>query len=309
MGLDIICLGESMLEFNQVEKDGAQYYLPGYGGDTSNCAVAAARQGVRVGYITAVGADSFGVSFQQFWQKENIDTSCIKTNPEAPTGIYFVTHSQSGHEFFYYRKGSAASLIKPQDIPESYIRNTKILHVSGISQAISEQACETVIYAMQIAKRNGVKVSYDTNLRLRLWKLERAREVIHEAISHADIALPSLDDSMQLTGVKDADQIADFYLNLGVPLVALKLGEQGCLVATKNERRKIASYKVKSIDATGAGDTFDGAFLTRLIEGDDPFSAARYANAAAAISTTGYGAIAPIPQKNQVLEFLKSSNI
>lgn len=307
MKLDILCLGEPMMEFNQVKKDNGEYYLPGYGGDTSNCAVAAARQGAQVGYITAVGKDSFGDSFFELWQAENIDTSNVKVDLNAQTGIYFVTHNESGHAFTYYRKGSAASLIKPEDISEKYIADSKILHISGISQAISQQACDTVIHAMQIAKRHKVKISYDTNLRLRLWSLERAKDVIHAAIAQADIALPSFDDVSQLTGLSDPDTIVDFYLKLGVPLVALKLGAQGALIATVNKRQRIDGYQVKSIDATGAGDTFDGSFLARVIAGDDPFVAAQYANAAAAISTTGYGAIAPIPKKDQVLKFIQAS--
>ena len=100
------------------------------------------------------------------------------------------------------------------------------------------------------------------------------------------------------------NDIVDFYLKLGASIVALTLGHKGTLVATKCKRKLIAGKKVDAVDATAAGDTFDGAFLARLIEGDDPFDAAEYANAAAALSTMGYGAVAPMPTKAQVLEFI-----
>ena len=93
---DILCLGEPMLEFNQ-QPDGS--YLPGHGGDTSNCAIAAARQGARVGYITHVGADTFGDSFMKLWAEEGVDTSGIRQRPDAHTGVYFVTHGPDGHQF------------------------------------------------------------------------------------------------------------------------------------------------------------------------------------------------------------------
>ena len=153
-----------------------------------------------------------------------------------------------------------------------------------------------------------MKVSYDTNLRLRLWDIETARQHIHATIAKCDIALPSLDDSQQLTGLDKADDIADFYLKLGAPMVALKMASEGALLAFPDGRIRIAPHRVQSVDATGAGDTFDGAFLARLLEGDDPETAARYANVAAALSTTGYGAVTPIPRKDAVMAALKAQH-
>jgi 2-dehydro-3-deoxygluconokinase len=155
-----------------------------------------------------------------------------------------------------------------------------------------------------MARASGVKVSYDTNLRLRLWELGTARAEIHATIPLCDVALPSLDDSRTLTGLSTADEIADFYLELGAPLVALKMGSAGALLALPGRRIRIAPHRVEALDATGAGDTFDGAFLSRLLEGDDPETAARYANVAAALSTRGYGAVTPIPRRDVVLKYL-----
>lgn len=298
---DILCLGEPMLEFNQ-QADGN--YLPGHGGDTSNCAIAAARQGANVGFITHLGADPFGQSFMDLWAAEGVDTSLVRQVKDAHTGVYFVTHGASGHEFSYFRAGSASSCMGPDDLPLDQLKATKILHVSGISQAISETAADAVFQAIKTVKQAGGKVSYDTNLRLKLWPIERARAITHAAMAQCDIALPGLDDAEHLTGLKDPDAIADFYLNLGAGLVALTLGAEGTLVATKDERQRIGGRRVEAVDATAAGDTFDGAFLARLVAGDTPFEAARYANAAAALSTQGYGAVAPMPRRDAVLAFL-----
>ncbi len=301
MTADILCLGEPMLEFNQ-QPDGN--YLPGHGGDTSNCAIAAARQGARVGYVTHIGADTFGNSFMELWAREGVDTSTVTQVTDAHTGVYFVTHGAEGHEFSYFRAGSASSRMGPADLPKRELNRAKILHVSGISQAISPEAADAVFEAIQIVKGAGGKVSYDTNLRLKLWPLDRARAVTHAAMAKCDIALPGLEDAAQLTGLTDPDAIADFYLNLGAGIVALTLGAEGTLVATEAERRRVAGRRVKAVDATAAGDTFDGAFLARITAGDDPFEAARYANAAAALSTQGYGAVAPMPRKDAVEAFL-----
>lgn len=298
---DILCLGEPMLEFNQ-QPDGN--YLPGHGGDTSNCAIAAARQGASVGYVTHIGADTFGNSFMDLWQAEGVNTSTVRQVTDAHTGVYFVTHGTNGHEFSYFRAGSASSKMGPGDLPVAALQAAKILHVSGISQAISDIAADAVFHAIQIVKDAGGMVSYDTNLRLKLWPIERAQAITHAAMSHCDIALPGLDDAEQLTGLSDPDAIADFYLELGAKIVALTLGAEGTLVATPDKRARVKGRRVEAVDATAAGDTYDGAFLSRIVSGDDPFQAARYANAAAALSTQGYGAVAPMPRKETVEAFL-----
>ncbi|OWU82631.1 sugar kinase [Phaeobacter sp. 22II1-1F12B] len=304
MAPDLLCLGEPLLEFNQ-RQDGT--YLPGHGGDTSNCAIAAARQGASAGYVTHVGADTFGDSFMNLWAEEGVDTTTVRQVKDAHTGVYFVTHGPDGHQFSYFREGSASSRMGPADLPVPALQSARILHVSGISQAISQTAADAVFEAIDIVRSTGGKVSYDTNLRLKLWPISRARAVTHAAMAICDIALPGLDDARQLTGLDDPDAIADFYLDLGAETVALTLGEEGTLVATAQERRRIVGRRVEAVDATAAGDTFDGAFLARILAGDDPFKAANYANAAAALSTQGYGAVAPMPRREAVLEFLSEN--
>lgn len=304
---DIVCLGEPLIEFNRPKEGDGRTWLQGFGGDSQNVAIAAARQGASAGYITSLGQDWMGDAFMELWKAEGVDTSRVSRHATAPTGVSFVTHSAAGHKFDYLRKNSAASLMTPEALPADYVAGAKVLHFSAIGQAISESARTTCDAAMEAAHGAGVKVSYDTNLRLRLWELDVARRVIDATIARCDIALPSLDDSRQLTGLEDADAIADYYLDLGAPLVALKMGSEGSMIATKDRRTCIPPYRVTAVDATGAGDTFDGAFLTRLLAGDDPVSAARYANVAAALSTTGYGAVTPMPRADAVLTALKGA--
>ena len=298
---DLLCLGEPMLEFNRQPEgpDGRALYLEGHGGDTSNAAVAAARQGASVGYLSAVGIDHAGDSLRAMWAAEGVDASLVRRRDDAPTGLYVVTHGEGGHRFTFFRRGSAASLMGPADLPEDAIRAARILHLSGISQGISDIACDAGFRAMEVARAAGARVSYDTNLRPALWPAPRAAAVIHAAIAMADIALPSLEDATALTGLTDADAILDFYLRL-CPLVFLKRGSKGCTVATRDARTPIPPHPVTPVDATGAGDTFAGALLARLLAGDPPAEAARYANVAAALATTGYGAVAPMPRAEAV---------
>ena len=298
---DIIALGEPMVELNRPK--GADHYAVGCGGDVSNAMVAAARSGASAGIATAVGDDEFGRMLLDLWAREGVDAASVKRDAAAPTGIYFVTHTE-GHVFPSRRAGSAASLYGSDDLPQEAIRAARILHVSGISQAISTRAADAVFDAMAVARDAGVLLSYDTNLRLKLWPAPRARAVIHEAMTDIDIALPGLDDARLLVGVEDPDVIADRYLSFGARIVALKLGKEGCLIATAERRLRIPPRRVNAVDATGAGDTFDGAFLAEYIRTGEPFRAGLYANTAAALATQGYGAVDPMPRREQVLAAL-----
>mgnify|MGYP002620657826 CR=1 FL=1 len=327
--LDLLGIGEPMLEFNQsavasgadagAVASGADAgavaggadagavaprYLQGFGGDTSNAVIAAARQGVAAGYWTRLGQDPFGDAFAALWSAEGVDASAVVRDPDAATGIYFVTHGPAGHAFTYFRKGSAASRMRPAEVPREVIASARVLHVSGISQAISESACDTVFAAIEASRAAGTRVSFDTNLRLKLWPLARARAVILETVGLADVCLPSLEDATQLTGLQDPDAIVDALLARGAGVVALKLGPEGALVGDARERHRVAGHAVATVDATGAGDTFDGAFLAEWLRGAPLADAARYANAAAALSTRGFGAVAPIPRRAEVEAFL-----
>jgi 2-dehydro-3-deoxygluconokinase len=211
-----------------------------------------------------------------------------------------VTHDESGHHFSFFRRGSAASRMTPAQLPAQRIAQARVLHLSGISAAISDSACDTCFAAVEIAKAAGVKVCFDTNLRLKLWPLSRARAVMREMIRQSDICLPSYDDVAAISGLKDADALLDWCLDLGAGVVALKLGAEGALLSDGKIRLRIPPHPCKVVDATGAGDTFGGALLARLVAGDELEAAGRYATVAAALSTEGYGAVEPIPTAARV---------
>jgi len=268
---DIAALGEAMVEFNQTHP-GEPNYLQGFGGDTSNAVIAAARAGARTTYHTRLGADRFGDELMRLWRHEGVDTSGIERDPDAPTGIYFVTHGPNGHEFTYRRAGSAASRMTPQWLPHAVLEASKILHVSGISLAISPSARETVFEAIRLARRAGRLVSLDSNLRLKLWKLDEARETIARAAALCDIFLPSLEDAFALSGRDEPDEVVEWAHAIGAKQVALKLGDEGALVSDGMERHRIPGRKVKLADATGAGDCFCGNLLARIAIAPLPYA-------------------------------------
>lgn len=302
----ILALGEPMVEFNQTGAEDGSLYLQGFGGDTSNFAIAAARQGASVGYVSALGDDVYGGMLRDLWRAEGVDDRLVLTDPRGFTAVYFVTHDADGHHFSFFRRGSAASRMRPALLPREAIGEASVLHLSGISLAISKTACDAGLAAMDVARAAGALVSFDTNLRLKLWPVARARRTIDAAIARSDICLPSLDDMTSLTGLVEPEAVVDHCLALGARTVALKMGAEGAWIADAARRVRIAPHRCRPVDATGAGDVFGGAFVARLVAGDDPESAGRYAAVAAALSTEGYGAVAPIPQAKQVLAALKA---
>lgn len=307
MTYDVIALGEPMIEFNQTTP-GVPQYRQGFGGDTSNAAIAAARQGANVAYLTRIGNDDFGKLLLDLWQREGVATDYIVRDADAHTGIYFVTHDAQGHRFSYMRAGSAASRMTPDNLSLAPIARARWLHVSGISQAISTNACATVAAAIKLARAHGVRVSYDANLRLRLWPLERAKEVIGQTIGQTDLFLPSLEEARTLSGAVNVSGIFSWCFTHGARAVVLKCGADGAWLAEHGDTpQHVAALRVTAVDATGAGDCFDGSLLARLAAGDRLADAARYANVAAALSTQGWGAIEPIPHAAQVRAALASA--
>lgn len=300
---EILTLGEPLIEFNQTDPQSSTY-LQGFGGDTSNAAIAAARQGARVGVIARVGTDVFGDQFIALWQREGIDIRAVERDPAAHTGMYFVSHTANGHAFSYMRAGSAASRITPADLPAETIRHARWLHASSISQAISTSACDAVFAAINAARDAGVKVSYDANLRLKLWPVDRARAIIRATAAQVDLFLPSLEDITALSGVADPEAALQWCIDTGARDVVLKLGARGVIGQVGGQRLRIEACPVTVVDATGAGDCFVGSLLARLCAGDPMEAASRYANAAAALSTQGFGAVHPIPTSAEVEQFL-----
>src|SRR5262249_15963632 len=146
----------------------------------------------------------------------------------------------------------------------------------------------------------GARVSFDPNLRLRLWPLARARAVIAATLPFADWFLPSEEELAMLCGSNETDAQLDWCVRPGPRAVLLNRGAAGVVVAQGDSRTAVAGFPAKMVDATGAGDCFDGSFVARLTLGDAPAVAARYANAAASLAVEGFGAVAPIPRPAQV---------
>ena len=307
---EIISLGEPLIELSATREgslDTVSSFITGFGGDASNFAVAARRAGGDAAMLTRIGRDPFGDAFLNMWEAEGVGTGLVERSADGPTGIYFISRTNGSHHFTYYRAGSAASLMTPAFLPEQAIRDARLLHVTGVTQGISESARDTAFAAMDIARQAGTLISYDLNYRPALWPLEQAMDVIRESIAQADIIFPSMEETEMLFGSMEPEQAARKYLEIGAGTVVLKLGTHGALLASGDELTHIPPMRVNAVDCSGAGDAFAGSFAAAYME-DRPLAwCARFAVAAAGLSTTGIGCVTPIPLRKDILSHMESA--
>lgn len=276
--LDVVTIGESMVLFQPMSTGPLNYaslFTKTIAGAESNFAIALTRLGKRVRWISRLGADPFGDAIQSVLAGEGVDTSCVIRDPNAPTAIYFKEFKGYGDpNVYYYRKHSAASLLSPQDIRPGWFEDCRHLHVSGITPALGVHTAEAIREAMIQARKLGLTISFDPNLRRKLWSEEQARRVLLSLIPLCDIFLPGLEEAEFLLGEGGReDEYGREFLKSGAKLVVLKLGERGSRGYSGHEVIAAEPYKIaKVVDTVGAGDAFAAGLLSVLLDGDHPYS-------------------------------------
>ncbi|MDE0200911.1 MAG: sugar kinase [Rhodospirillaceae bacterium] len=307
---DLIAIGEPLVEL-AAESAGrlgdVDRFRYGWGGDTANFVLAAVRLGGACGYVTRVGRDAFGDAFVAMLETNGVDASRVIFDEEHHTGLYFVTYTgERRHRFDYVRRGSAASHLTGADIDPDYVASARVLHVSGISQAISRSCAEAARVAMEIARKAGTTVSYDANVRPALGTQEALRDNFEAALALADVVFLSEEDAAHLFGEGPLEDVLDRVLGERPRLAVVKLGADGCVIKSDaGERLHVPAWRIEAVDATGAGDAFSAGFVLSLLRDAELAEAGRYANAVGALTATGVGAIAPQPSYTEITAFME----
>jgi 2-dehydro-3-deoxygluconokinase len=312
MKMDVVTIGETMTLFTP-ESTGlmryANHFTMKFGGAESNVAIGLARLGHRTGWISKVGNDEFGKAMLAFISGEGVDVSQVKLDGESPTGVYFKEPRRANDvRVYYYRKGSAASTLSKEDLNPEYLKQAKYLHITGITPALSESCAEAVFEAIDIAKRNNVKVVFDPNLRTKLWTEEQARKILLEIAAKADIVLPGVAEGKFMFGESDPAKLGEQFLGLGASTVVLKLGAEGAYYFTKNECEKVPGFPVERIvDPVGAGDGFAAGFLSGMLDGLSLAQSVERANAVGAFVTMVNGDVEGLPEKDEIDHLINKS--
>ena len=275
-----------------------------FGGDTVTTAVAIARLGGNVTYITKVGNDGFSEFILSSLQKENIDTSLIKTNDEQ-NGMYIVSKTPESKEVLYYKRKTAASKLSIEDFNEECIKKLKLIYSTGVVQSLSAGSRELVRETFKCARENDVLTAYDPNYTSCFMNSSDTKEFFEEIIDYTDIIFLSFkNDAMKLYEIESVDKVIKHLWDRGVKIVVIKSHiDKGYYVGYNGEINFTEFYNTqKAIDTTASGDVFNGGFLYAFTNGYTPFDAAKFASVVSGLQTQNYGAIQAIPYKQAVLE-------
>lgn len=312
MNRELITLGEAMIVFiaeNEGEFTDIEHFSKGIAGAELNVSMGLSRLGHKVSYITRLGNDVFGTYIKDIINKEKILSDNILIDFSSSTGFYFKTKVKDGDpEVHYFRKNSAASNLTCQDIENTDFSGAKILHITGITAALSENSLDAVYAAINKARENNMLITFDPNIRLQLWKSkEYMIEVLNDIASKCDVILPGIKEGNILTGKETKGEIADFYLNYGAKAVIIKNGADGAYLKTPEEEKIVPGFRVKQVvDTVGAGDGFATGVLSGLLNGNSYEESIVKGNAIGALMVTSKEDNAILPTEEELKEFILS---
>ncbi|MEE1085886.1 MAG: carbohydrate kinase [Schaedlerella sp.] len=313
---DVIALGELLIDFavSGKSEQGNQYFEACPGGAPCNVLAMLNKLGKTTAFIGKVGRDQFGRLLKSTIEEIGIDTKGLLMDEEVNTTLAFVhTFSNGDRDFSFYRKPGADMMLKEEDIDYNLIRQAKIFHLGTLSMT-DEPVRSATKKALDAAKKSGCLISFDPNLRPPLWKtLDLAKEMMEYGFGYCDILKISDNEIQFVSGKEDYDEGIEYLQNkYNIPLILLTLGKDGSRAYYKGMRVEQSGFKVKTIETTGAGDTFCGSALSGILDyGLENLTEEalkdilKFSNAAAAVVTTKKGAIRSMPDPEEVKELMK----
>ncbi|MGY6021706.1 PfkB family carbohydrate kinase [Streptomyces spinosirectus] len=308
--LDVVTFGEAMAMFVAEEPGqlaSVTHYRRALAGAEVNVAVALSRLGHRVGWLGRVGDDPLGQFAVSRITAENVEVGAVVADPDAPTGFQLKSRTD-GHGdplVVYYRRDSAGSRLQPSPEADARLTSARHLHMTGIFPALSAQAGAFAEHALEAARDSGATISFDPNLRPSLWPdREKMAEVLNNLAIRSDWVLPGVAEGELLTGRTTPRGIADFYLERGVSLVAVKLGADGAALFTRNEEWTVPAFKVTVVDTVGAGDGFAAGLISGVLNGLPLPARLERAAAVGALATTSPGDMDGMPTEHTLDAFL-----
>jgi len=315
--VDIAALGELLIDFTEsgISPSGMKLFERNPGGAVANLLAAMARLGEQTAFIGKVGNDMHGLFLKKTLEETGINTTGLVMSNDFFTTLAFVALSESGERSFSFaRKPGADTQLSAEEVDESILKATEIFHVGSISLT-DEPARNATHYAVKVAKAHGAVISYDPNYRASLWTNEEtAKERMRELLPYVDVMKLSDEETTLLTDVASPEQAAKRLHNMGIPCIAVTLGQKGALVYAGGGSVIVPGYARAAIDTTGAGDAFWGGFLHRLLllkkrpdqlTLEEAAECAGWGNAVATCCVQKRGAIPAMPSLDEVKELMR----
>lgn len=266
-----------------------------------------ARLGHEAGIIGGVGQDDFGKNLLDRMQKDGVDTSQVIRSSNHATGTAFVTYFSDGSRKFIFHMGNTPAVMAK--VPkENVLKGIKYFHIMGCSLMPSKEFAAEIIKTMRLAKKQGARISFDPNIRSELLLDDSVNETVAEVMKSTNIFMPGVEELLNITG-KDSieNAVDDCFANENLEILTLKKGSKGCTIYTRQEVLHIGVYPVVQRDATGAGDSFDGAFIAGLLEGRSLKGAGQMASAAGALNAAEFGPMEGKINHSSIWEIIKGN--
>ena len=313
---DVIAMGELLIDFTMSgqSEQGNNLFEACPGGAPCNVLALLNKMGKKTAFLGKVGTDQFGTLLRATLEDVGINTSNLLTDEQVNTTLAFVhTFPDGDREFSFYRNPGADMMLTAEEVDEEFLAKTRLFHFGTLSMT-HEGVREATKKALKAAKDKGLLISFDPNLRPPLWSsLELAKEQMEYGFGFCDILKISDNEIQFVSGKEDYDEgIRYLQEKYQIPLILLTMGKDGSRAYYKGMRVERAGFQCRTIETTGAGDTFCGSSLNYILEHDfenlteeQLGEMLTFANAAAAIVTTRKGAIRAMPEKVEVENLIR----
>jgi 2-dehydro-3-deoxygluconokinase len=267
----LLAVGETMVLLTAAEVGRLRHagsFTLGVAGAESNVAIGARRLGCPAAWVGRVGDDELGELVVSRIRAEDVDVGGVVRDPGAPTSLMLKERRTAAMvRVLYYRRHGPGSRLEPGDLDPAQVAAAGVLHVTGITPALSDTARATVEHAVELAREAGVPVSFDVNYRSALWPPERAAAVCRDLAARADLVFAS-DDEAELLGLKgEPADLARGLADLGAGHAVVKLGERGAVAAVDGRVHAVDPVPVQAVDPVGAGDAFVAGYLAETLAG------------------------------------------
>lgn len=301
--MDVLTFGESMISFSLTQNEFAfsNQANVSVAGAESNVAIALARLGHKVKWVSRLGDDPFGDKILYELNGQRVDTTGVTIDPNNPTGLMFkIKNALLGTEVIYYRSESAATKLSKDDIKSEWIKQAKIVHITGITPSLSDSCHQLVLEVMKLAKKYNKVVSFDPNIRLKLWNVQEAKEKILPLLKGCDIFFPGLDELRLLLEVQKIEEAKPILEKWGIKVTIVKDSANGAWLLNHGTSTFIPAFQVDHVvDEVGAGDAFAAGFLHGFLQKEKPEVCVKFGHALAAFAISVEGDTKGLPTKKE----------
>lgn len=308
--MDVICIGEMLIDFTPGEAPGS--YIRNPGGAPANACIAMARNGLDTGFLGKLGEDDFGRFLRAILEENQVKALCPELTEEAITTLAFVTLYENGERSFTFaRKPGADMLLSREDVSEEAIGSARLIHAGSFGMS-AEPSRSATAYAMKLAREKGRLVSFDVNYRDTVWESEQAAKDVVDSILDTVDFLKISEEELNFVGGEA--NIPAFMKEHGISVVIETLGADGARYFFDGKQGHMKGHKVKAVDATGAGDAFWGGFLSKILMSgvntktdlteEIVRKALEYGNASGGLCVQKMGGIPALPTKEEIERYI-----